>query len=101
LLPEHLFACKIYFENNVETQRKILQKIYDTPIRGHPGISNTWNLVNCKYKGPQLLCTEDPLELHLNLIKANAKALIQSINYMILYIMILIVSMPHKLSSLT
>ena len=34
-----------------------------------------------------MLCTEDPLELHLKLIKANAKDLIQSINHVIMYYM--------------
>jgi hypothetical protein len=47
-----------------------------------------------------LLCTEDPLELRLKSIKANTKALIQSIHYVILYALCLIVSMPYKLSSL-
>ena len=46
-----------------------------------------------------LLCAEDPLELHLNFIKANAKP-IQSIYCVILYALCLIVSMPYGLSSL-
>jgi len=54
LLPEHLFAHKVYLENNPETCRKILQEIYDTPVGGHPGISNTWTLINRKYEGPHL-----------------------------------------------
>jgi hypothetical protein len=54
LLPEHLFARKIYLENDLETRRKILQEIHDVPAGGHPRISNTWNLVNRKYEGPQL-----------------------------------------------
>jgi len=54
LLPEHLFACKIYLENNLETQRKILQEVHNAPTKGHPRISNTWNLINRKYEGPQL-----------------------------------------------
>ena len=41
LLPEHLFAQKIYLKNDLETRRKILQKIHDAPTGGHPGISNT------------------------------------------------------------
>jgi len=52
LLPEHLFACKVYLEDNPETCQKILQKIHDTPVVGHPGISNIWTLINCKYEGP-------------------------------------------------
>src|SRR6266566_7183529 len=54
LLPERLFTCKIYLENNDETRRKILQEIHDVPTGGHPGISNTWTLVNRNYEGPQL-----------------------------------------------
>jgi hypothetical protein len=47
-----------------------------------------------------LLCTEDPLELCLNIIKADTEALIQSINCVILYASCLIVSMPYGLSLL-
>ena len=54
LLPESLFARKVYLEDNPETCQKILQEIHDTPVRGHPGISNTWTLINQKYKGPRL-----------------------------------------------
>ena len=54
LLPEHLFARKVYLKNDHETRRKILQQIHDAPAGGHPGISNTWTLVNRKYEGPQL-----------------------------------------------
>jgi hypothetical protein len=53
-LPEHLFVRKIYLENDLETRKKILQEIHDAPTGGHPGISNTWTLVNRKYEGPQL-----------------------------------------------
>jgi hypothetical protein len=49
---------------------------------------------------PCMLCTEDPLELHLNIIKANTEALIQSIHCVISYASCLIVSMPYGLSSL-
>jgi len=34
--------------------QKILQEIHDTPVGGHPGISNIWTLINCKYEGPRL-----------------------------------------------
>jgi hypothetical protein len=60
LLPEHLFARKIpetrkiFLDNNPETRRKILYDIHDTPVGGHPGISNTWDLVKRRYEGPQL-----------------------------------------------
>jgi hypothetical protein len=51
-------------------------------------------------QGDQVLCTEDPLELCLKVIKANTEALIQSIHCVILYTSCLIVSMPYRLSSL-
>jgi hypothetical protein len=54
LLPDHLFARKIYLKDDSETRRKILQEIHDAPTGGHPGISNTWTLVNCRYEGPRL-----------------------------------------------
>jgi hypothetical protein len=54
ILPEHLFVRKIYLENDLETRKKFLQEIHDAPTGGHPGISNTWTLVNRKYEGPQL-----------------------------------------------
>ena len=61
VLPEHLFARrifteteKIYLEDDLDKHRKILQEIHDAPTGGHPGISNTWFLVNQKYKGPRL-----------------------------------------------
>ena len=44
LLPEKLFARKVYLEDDEETRRKALQEIHDTPVGGHPGISNTWHL---------------------------------------------------------
>jgi len=51
LLPENLFVNqeikvnKVYLEDNPETHCKVLQEIYDSPISGHPGISNTLDLV--------------------------------------------------------
>jgi hypothetical protein len=54
LLPNHLFARKIYLEDDQEKRRKILHQIHDTPIGGHPGISNTWELVRRHYEGPKL-----------------------------------------------
>jgi len=36
------------------TSRQILHQIYDTPIGGHPGIKNMWNLIKRKYTGPRL-----------------------------------------------
>jgi hypothetical protein len=52
ILPDHLFVCKIYLNNNPETQRQVLHQIYNTPVGGHPEISNTWDLVRHKYEGP-------------------------------------------------
>ena len=54
LLPEDLFTRKIYLEDNPETRRKILQEIHDAPAGGHPGISNTWELMKRRYEGPRL-----------------------------------------------
>jgi hypothetical protein len=41
VLPETLFVCKIFLEDNPEMQQKILQEVHNTPIGGHPRISNT------------------------------------------------------------
>jgi len=53
-LPETLFAHVTYLRNDPETRRQILHQIHNTPIRGHPGIKNTWNLIKHKYTGPGL-----------------------------------------------
>ena len=44
-------VCKIYLEDNPETQRQALHQIHDTPVGECP---NTWKLVKCKYTGPCL-----------------------------------------------
>ena len=49
-----LFTHKVYLEDNPEMRQQILKEIYNTPIGGHPGISNTWDLINRRYKGPKL-----------------------------------------------
>jgi hypothetical protein len=54
ILPDYLFACKIYLKDNPETRRQVLHQIHDSPVGGHPGISNTWSLVNRRYQGPRL-----------------------------------------------
>ena len=54
LLPEKLFVHKVYLEDNPGMQQQILKKIHDTPVGGHLGISNTWDLVNRRYEGPKL-----------------------------------------------
>jgi hypothetical protein len=54
VLSEYLTVQKIYLKDDDETRHKILQEIHDSPVGGHPGISNTWNLIKCKYEGPRL-----------------------------------------------
>ena len=54
LLPEKLFVRKVYLEDNPETRQQILKEIHNAPVGGHPGISNTWDLVNRRYEGPNL-----------------------------------------------
>jgi hypothetical protein len=61
ILPEQLFARrvfvepkKIYVEDDLQRRQEILKEIHDSPTGGHPGISNTWFLVNQKYEGPRL-----------------------------------------------
>jgi hypothetical protein len=54
LLPDNLFACKVYLKDDDETHRQILHQIHDTPVVRHPGISNTWKLVRHQYEGPRL-----------------------------------------------
>jgi hypothetical protein len=54
ILPDYLFARKIYLKDNPETRRQVLYQIHDSPVGGHPGISNTWSLVNRRYQGPRL-----------------------------------------------
>jgi hypothetical protein len=61
LLPEHLFAkakklfaCKMYLEDISDKCRQILQQIHNAPTGGHPGISNTWDIVKHRYEGPHL-----------------------------------------------
>ena len=53
-------ANRVILEQDPETYHKILSEIHDSPIGGHPGISNTWDLVNRRYEGPGLCkYTED------------------------------------------
>jgi hypothetical protein len=54
ILPDSLFAHKMYLVDDDEIHRKILRKVHDTPSRGHPGISNTWHLIDRQYEGPRL-----------------------------------------------
>jgi reverse transcriptase-like protein/integrase-like protein len=54
LLPPSLFLCKTYLEDNPDKRWMILQELHSLPSAGHPGIANTWTLVNRHYKGPRL-----------------------------------------------
>ena len=48
LLPDHLFAPqirKIFLDDNFELRQKILKDLHNSLSAGHPGISNTWELV--------------------------------------------------------
>src|ERR1700760_4562195 len=45
---------KIYLDNDETLRRNVLREIHDTPVGGHPGISNTWHLVQKHYIGPRL-----------------------------------------------
>jgi len=67
LLPDHLFALtnpiaptnpikvhKVFLEDDHDLRRDILQTLHDSPAAGHPGISNTWELVHEQYEGPRL-----------------------------------------------
>jgi reverse transcriptase-like protein/integrase-like protein len=54
LLPPSLFLCKAYLEDDPDKRRAILQELHSSPLAGHPGIANTWALVNRHYEGPRL-----------------------------------------------
>ena len=54
VLLEHLTVHKTYLKDDDETCRKVLQEVHDSPVGGHPGISNTWNLIKQRYEGPRL-----------------------------------------------
>ena len=53
-IDDKFAAHKTYLDDNPETRRQILYQVHDTPIGGHPGISNTWKLINRHYEGPRL-----------------------------------------------
>src|SRR6266702_4048755 len=46
VLSDHLFINKITLPNDIIKRRKAVYELYDTPIAGHPGMANTWALVN-------------------------------------------------------
>jgi RNase H-like domain found in reverse transcriptase/Reverse transcriptase (RNA-dependent DNA polymerase)/Integrase zinc binding domain/Chromo (CHRromatin Organisation MOdifier) domain/Aspartyl protease len=54
LLPDYLFARKIFLKDDADERRQILRLIHDAPTGGHPGIANTWDLVKQQYEGPRL-----------------------------------------------
>ena len=54
LSSEYLTVRKTYLKDDDETRRKVLQEVHDSPVGGHPGISNTWNLIKRRYEGPRL-----------------------------------------------
>ncbi len=60
LLPLSLFICrtlkvqKTYLEDDQEKRWEVLQELHSSPVAGHPGIANTWNLVTQHYEGPWL-----------------------------------------------
>ena len=53
VLPEPLFV-KTTLLTSEDDMRHAVYECHDTPIAGHPGIANTWALVQRKYHGPQL-----------------------------------------------
>jgi integrase-like protein len=54
LLPLSLFLYKTYIKDDPNKRRTILQELYNSPSAGHPGIANTWMLVNRHYEGLRL-----------------------------------------------
>ena len=58
LLPDSLFPPsppsirKVFLDDNPDIRREILRNLHDTPAAGHPGITNTWELVREHYEGP-------------------------------------------------
>jgi len=63
-LPDHLFSSpspsssalikKTFLADDPSTRREILRTLHDSPVAGHPGIANTWELVREHYEGPRL-----------------------------------------------
>ena len=54
LLPDSIFSCQIFLDDDPDKQHEILRQLHDTPTAGHPGIANTWELVREHYEGPRL-----------------------------------------------
>jgi hypothetical protein len=46
LLPDALFSArKIHPDDDLELRCQVLRNLHDSPFAGHPGITNTWELV--------------------------------------------------------
>ena len=54
VLPNSLFVNKITLSDDINKRRNAVKELHDTPIAGHPGIANTWALVNERYEGEGL-----------------------------------------------
>jgi len=61
LLPDHLFSPlspvaikKTFLSDDPEVCQQVLHSLHDSPAAGHPGITNTWELVREHYEGPRL-----------------------------------------------
>ena len=54
LLPNHLFIKKTYLKDDISLQRQAMRELHDTPSAGHPGITNTWELIQDYYEEPRL-----------------------------------------------
>jgi hypothetical protein len=102
-LLSHNFEVKNYTQydkHQVLFTILIMTPFHPPPPKWYNTIKNFLETWESLAEGGVILRAKDPLKLCLKLIKANAKALIQSINCVILYIVILIVSMPCGLPSL-
>jgi RNase H-like domain found in reverse transcriptase/Integrase zinc binding domain len=53
LTPEPMI-WKLFLKDNIEKRRAVLCEIHDSPTGGHPGISNTWELMKQSYNRPRL-----------------------------------------------
>ena len=54
VLPDNLFLWTTYLPNHPQKQQQILRNIHNATTGGHPGISNTLDLVKWKNHGPKL-----------------------------------------------
>lgn len=54
VLPDHLFVKKVSLSNDLNERRRAVRELHDSPVAGHPGMANTWALVNQRYEGHKL-----------------------------------------------